>query len=184
LHGYEMRQRFEQRGIARFTRLTAGALYYALKTLAARGLVAISGSERVGARPERTLYEITDEGRASFRAGMREALVRLERRHSQIDAALSQATELPPDEVCQALAERRQQLAALVDELARQEHEIESSVRARLGSRGAHTELVLRMAVIRRAIAHSRAELGWLDTTLDHLARAEKADVRARRRRS
>jgi DNA-binding PadR family transcriptional regulator len=183
LHGYEMRQRFEQRGVPQFTRLTAGALHYALKGLEARGLISVVGSERVGARPERTTYRITDAGRASLHSGLLDTLGRLERVHPAIDAALSQASHLPTQDVMIALRERRERQAALVEALESQEPEIEAAIRAEQGStaRADDAELVLRLSMIRHARVHARAELEWLEATLAALARATGSKPRRRR---
>ena len=87
LHGHEIRQRFAERGISTFTPLTVGALYHALRVLEQRGLIAVRKTERVGARPERTVYEITAQGRKGLKESLVMGLASLQGQHFVVDAA-------------------------------------------------------------------------------------------------
>jgi len=171
LHGHELRQRFEERGISAFTSLTAGALYHALGTLESDGLIEMVRTERVGARPERTVYRITEAGRAMLREEILATLRGPERIHFLVDAALSQCAYLPPAEVIAALEERRVAEAERVEQLEKRSGEVKKRV-SRLLERSALSRghgLALGTSMIRHAVAHARAELGWLEGTLKAL---------------
>ena len=61
-HPYEMYQTLVQRSEDRLVKVRPGSLYHTVDRLARQGLVRATGTEREGNRPERTTYEITDEG--------------------------------------------------------------------------------------------------------------------------
>jgi DNA-binding PadR family transcriptional regulator len=172
LHGHEIRQRFAERGIGTFTELTVGALYHGLRVLEKRALIKVKQTERVGARPERTVYEITAAGQAVLKDALIQALSTLERHHFAVDAALSQSRNLSSQELEQALqARKRGQLELLVHLEATQElvaARLEQLVPADRKDRG--SAIALGMSVVRRAQAHAQAELAWLDETIAALA--------------
>src|SRR5262249_32777321 len=73
-----------------------------------------TGSTRQGGRPERTVYAITDAGRAELQDWVRELLSVPEHEFPRFTAALSVLGALPPDEVAELLEQR---LAALEEQL-------------------------------------------------------------------
>jgi len=184
LHGHELRLRFEERGISAFTSLTAGALYHALRSLEADGLIEMVRTERVGARPERTIYRITEGGRATLRKEILETLREPERIHFLVDAALSQCAHLPPAEVIAALEARRVAQAERLEQLEKRTVEVAERV-SKLLERSTLPRghgMALGTSMIRHAVAHARAELGWLDETLQAL-KDQRPGRRARKER-
>jgi DNA-binding PadR family transcriptional regulator len=86
------------------------------------GYVAEFETNREGLRPERTVYSITDAGRAELRDWMRELVEEPHHEYPQFIAALSLIAALPPSEVLkllpkrlERLAEQRTEIRALVD---------------------------------------------------------------------
>ena len=65
MHGHQLRLLAEQEHVHLWTDISVGALYGALKRLAAEGLLAEVRTEREGSYPERQVYGITDAGRGS-----------------------------------------------------------------------------------------------------------------------
>ncbi len=63
MHGHRLRAEAERNRVPLWTDISVGAVYGAMKRLAAEGLLREAGSEREGNRPTRQLYEITDQGR-------------------------------------------------------------------------------------------------------------------------
>ena len=59
LHGHQIRQQAQSDRTEIWTDIQVGSVYGALKRLANEGLVRELRTERVGNRPERTVYEIT-----------------------------------------------------------------------------------------------------------------------------
>jgi DNA-binding PadR family transcriptional regulator len=76
MHGHLLRNLAEKMKVPLWTDISVGAVYGAMKRLAAEGLLREAGREREGNRPTRQLYEITDEGRRVLaelrRAGLSE----------------------------------------------------------------------------------------------------------------
>src|SRR5262249_35826765 len=64
--------------------------------------------QREGARPERTVYRITDAGREELVDWTRELVAMQQPEHPRFKAGLSVLAVLPPDEAASALRERLQ----------------------------------------------------------------------------
>lgn len=95
------------------------SLYRTIERLAADGLVAVQGTQRDQAYPERTIYEITDAGRTTARAWLTEMLAVPKQEFPQFPAALSHVLMLPAKEVPDIL-ERR------LDAVTKQVHDLET----------------------------------------------------------
>ena len=74
-HGHEIRRLAELTNVGEWGGVTVGALYRELRAMETEGLVEAVRTERVGRRPARTVYAITDEGRLEL-AMLRERAVR------------------------------------------------------------------------------------------------------------
>ena len=68
MHGHRLRLLAERFRVHLWTDITVGAVYGAMKRLAAEGLLREAGREREGNRPTRQLYEITDAGHLALSA--------------------------------------------------------------------------------------------------------------------
>lgn len=66
MHPYEMYQLLVARREDRIVKIRPGSLYHAVDRLAEKDLVRAVGTEREGNRPERTTYEVTDDGRTAL----------------------------------------------------------------------------------------------------------------------
>jgi DNA-binding PadR family transcriptional regulator len=75
--GYDIDRYLHARMIHRWTDIKRASIYHALKTLAASGSVAETEVIQQGAYPEKTLYAVTDAGRAQFDRMQREAALGL-----------------------------------------------------------------------------------------------------------
>jgi hypothetical protein len=73
-----------------------GSLYTVVRNLDRHGLVEAAQSSRHGARPERTVYRITDDGRAELVDWVRELVSTPEPEQPRFTAGLSVLTALPP----------------------------------------------------------------------------------------
>jgi DNA-binding PadR family transcriptional regulator len=65
-HPYEIKRRLTQAMIECFTDVDVGTLYYAVRQLAARGLLTAVAQQRVARGGMRTVYRITPRGRRHF----------------------------------------------------------------------------------------------------------------------
>ena len=115
MHPYEMASTLRGWGKDRDLEIKWGSLYTVVRNLAKHGLLAEVESSREGRRPERTVYRITDEGRAELVDWARELLAEAEPEFPRFRAGLSVMAVIGPDEVVTLLHQR---LAAVEQEIA------------------------------------------------------------------
>jgi DNA-binding PadR family transcriptional regulator len=106
MHRYEIATTIRQQGKDDDMAVRWGSLYTVVKNLERHGFVEATGTERTGARPERTIYQITAAGRAEMADWTRELLVDTGREHPRFAAGLSMLGALPPGEVVVLLRDR------------------------------------------------------------------------------
>lgn len=124
MHPYALHRVMVERGKTGIVPLpTRSTLYQLLERLARAGFVEAAGVERDGARPDRTLYRLTDAGGQAARAWLLDYLAAGSQERAGFVAALSSMMMLMPTEARKALTLRRERLAAeradLHEELAR-----------------------------------------------------------------
>lgn len=113
LHPYRMQRLIKDRGKGEVVNVGQRAsLYRTIERLTRAGLIRVVESNRRDRRPERTLYEITDEGREVWREWMLDALESPVRAYAEFPAAIAFVPLLEPGEVLTRLARRREKLAA------------------------------------------------------------------------
>src|SRR5712692_8684697 len=122
LHGHQIRLQAQSDRTGIWTDIKVGSVYGALKRLAAENLVREVRTERVGNRPERTIYEITPEGRRALAAVRDAALSELDRHDDPFDLALAQSCDIAEEDLEQIVAYR---LTALQARLAWFRHQAE-----------------------------------------------------------
>jgi DNA-binding PadR family transcriptional regulator len=106
MYPYEMAQTLRARGKDQNFKINWGSLYTVVANLSKYGFIEESGTVREGKQPERTIYQITDQGMAELRDWLTELLGAPEDEHGGFVAALSEAGILPPDEVIGLLTAR------------------------------------------------------------------------------
>ena len=113
MHPYELGRTPREHGDDRSIKFNHGSLYMVVGQLARAGLVAEQETSRGGQRPERTVYAITDAGRAELRDWLAELVERPQHEYPAFVAALSLIGALPPSQVLGLLRERQTRLARL-----------------------------------------------------------------------
>jgi DNA-binding PadR family transcriptional regulator len=106
MHPYEVAQTLRARAKQESVRLNYGSLYAVVESLEKKGFVKATGTLRDGKRPERTVYEITDDGRREMNDWMTELISSPTKEYPAFMAALSFLPSLPPDEALTALRSR------------------------------------------------------------------------------
>lgn len=151
MHPYEMAATMRERGKEHSIKLNYGSLYTVVDNLAKHGLIAAGEASREGRRPERTVYRLTDAGRAELEDWMSELLAVPVKEYPQFEAALSLMPVLHPDQVLTLL---RGRVTAL--------HEAISEVRATL--QAASNAGLPRLFLIEGEyhLAMQEAELAWV----------------------
>jgi DNA-binding PadR family transcriptional regulator len=136
------------------------SLYRTIERLEESGLVAVLATGRDQQYPERTVYEITDAGRAATRQWLTEMLSEPKREYPEFPAALSHLMMLTPAEALDQLARRERALAAL-----------QAGLEAGLAA-GAGLPRVL-MLESEYVAATSAAQLAWLRSVIADLRSGE-----------
>ncbi len=95
------------------------SLYHAVDRLLAAGLIQVQATTRDGARPERTVYALTDAGREALQDRVHRLLAIPARDATLFVAALSFLGALPADRAATALRERDRALTAELESLTR-----------------------------------------------------------------
>src|SRR5579863_1129979 len=106
MHPYEMASTMRERGKEQTIKLNYGSLYTVVDSLAKNGLIEAMEATREGRRPQRTVYQLTEAGRARLDAWMSELLAEPVKEYPQFEAALTLLPVLHPDTVTELLHTR------------------------------------------------------------------------------
>jgi DNA-binding PadR family transcriptional regulator len=153
-HGHHIRRVADVTNVGEWGGVSVGALYRELRTMEREGLIEATRTEKVGNRPERTVYAITAEGRLELSMLREQAIRQLEYGPDPVGVALLfTATEMDREELRRILRARRDIITIKVAEVA--------ADRDALLAKGHVDELAA--AIMRRAILHIEAEIRWHD---------------------
>ena len=158
LHPYGMQRLIKEWGKESVVNIGQRAnLYKTIKRLHEAGLIAVHRTERDHQYPERTVYELTEEGHAVGLRWLADMLATPRNEYPEFPAALSFAMLLGPEKLAALLAERS---AALEVSLA--------EVDAELGALGGTLPRVTTLETeYQRAVMV--AELDWLRPVIEDL---------------
>lgn len=115
MHRYEMASVMRARGKDRDMDIKWGSLYTVVQNLEKNGFVEPIEVTRQGARPERTVYQITDAGRRELVEWTSELIAEPETEHTRFVAGLSVMVVLAPDDAIALLRRRLDRLSAQID---------------------------------------------------------------------
>ena len=110
MHPYELGRTLREHGDDRSIKFNHGSLYMVVGQLARAGYITELETNRAGQRPERTVYALTDAGRAEFRDWLAELVEEPQQEYPHFVAALSLIGALPPSEVVPLLRHRLDRL--------------------------------------------------------------------------
>jgi DNA-binding PadR family transcriptional regulator len=152
-HGHQIRREAEMTHVSQWGGVSVGALYRELRHMEAEGLVQALRTEQVGRRPERTIYQITDEGHRELHILREQAIRELHSAPDPLSVALLFGRIGDRTELVGLLRARRQALTTLLEGI--------TAKRTHLQEKGFLTGLDV--AVFRRGELHIEAELRWHD---------------------
>ena len=157
MHRYEMASVMRVRGKDRDMDIKWGSLYTVVQNLEKNGFVEPTGITRQGARPERTVYQITDAGRRELVEWTRELIADPQPEHTRFVAGLSVLAALAPQDAIDVLRQRLRRLT--------------ESITAHRAAFAAAAE-VPRLFLVEDEyrIAMTEAEAGWTRSLLDELS--------------
>ena len=159
LHPYGVQRLIKQWGKDQVVNVGQRAgLYRTIERLLGAGLIAVRETGRDQQYPERTVYEVTDEGRATARAWLIEMLRTPKQEFPEFPAALSQLLLLEPAEMLSALEGRRDLVTASLRGM--------DAAAAAEAERGLPRITMLESEYLRAVTA---AELTWLDGVVEDL---------------
>jgi DNA-binding PadR family transcriptional regulator len=165
-HGHQIRLIAEVTNVGEWGGVSVGALYRELRLMAIEGLVTEVRTEKVGRRPARTIYAITDQGRMGLASLRERAIKDVHPPPDPIGVALAFAGDGEDfEELAGWLSIRRDFLEVVLREL--------TSERERLISKG-HIG-PLQAATMRRGELTIRGELLWHEELAQVLAELEAA---------
>ncbi|GGN26791.1 PadR family transcriptional regulator [Streptomyces fuscichromogenes] len=153
-HGYELKARFEEAIGPQWGGLNIGHLYQILERLVRDGYVSRSQVTQTD-RPDKNLYTLTEAGEAELRSWATTAWVRVGGFRDELFLKLLGAVALGPQALTTLIEAQRQTYLSELAGLARQ--------------RRAHAGEPLVAVLIDAAIAHTKADLGLLDSSAQHL---------------
>ena len=165
MHGHQVRRSSELTNAEAWGGITVGALYAELRRLLAEDLIRPLRTEQVGKRPARTVYEITDEGRAELTVQREIALDRTLESPDAITVVLLFASGRRLGELRRRLAERRAKVVAQLEAIRTE--------RRRLQEQGILG--VLEVGAFRRGEYRLEAELIWQAEFDRQLSEAERS---------
>ena len=160
MHPYAIQRRIKEWGKDKVVNVTQrAALYKTIARLQDAGLVAVRETGRDQQYPERTVYEITDAGRAACAAWLSEMVGSPHYEYPEFPAALSFLLLLGPEGAQVELERRAKVLRA---KLAEMDTDAEQAAAMRL------PRVVMLEDEYLRAV--TEAELNWVDAVLADLA--------------
>ncbi|WP_392669160.1 PadR family transcriptional regulator [Streptomyces sp. LN785] len=106
MHPYEIAQTLRRRGKEHSVKINFGSLYTVVQNLEKHGYVEVTGVQRQGNRPERTLYGITGAGRHEMVDWLSDLLAVPVAEYPVFETALSLLPVLPPEEVAELMETR------------------------------------------------------------------------------
>ncbi|WP_020663486.1 PadR family transcriptional regulator [Amycolatopsis benzoatilytica] len=116
MHPYEAASVMRSRGKEGDFKIKWGSLYTVVANLEKHGFIEAVENVRDGSRPERTVYRITDSGRAEVRDWVAELLGVPDAEPNRFHMGLSVMAVLGPDGVHQRLGARLDTLVRLIEE--------------------------------------------------------------------
>lgn len=166
-HGHHIRRVADVTNVGEWGGVSVGALYRELRAMEREGLVEAARTEKVGNRPERTVYAITAEGQLELTTLREQAIRQLVSGPDPLGVALLFAADgLDRAELRRILRTRREMLAIGVREVKAEREQLIAD----------EFLDVLAAAVMRRGIMGIEAEIRWhdeLDAALADPSRSE-----------
>ncbi len=113
-YGYEIKMIIDN-VMSHVIDVSSGSLYYALKKLREQGLVKETAVEKVGRRPERSIYEITELGQKTFAEDLPELIFPQARPFFPLDLAMYFLPFITPKEQLRRVRMRLAYIALMLE---------------------------------------------------------------------
>ncbi|MBT2289936.1 PadR family transcriptional regulator [Paenibacillus albidus] len=165
MHPYEINVVMKDRSIDRIMKLQMGSLYYAVDKLSQEGLITAVEIVRSSDRPDKTIYAITEEGKAIFEQMVLQQIKKNNPVFHPLYIALSLSRYVDPDKLAVLLKER----------ILEAEHEVNLAFQIY----EEHIPLVPRavLHMMYGRYEHGMAELKWLKRFYEDVAQYKLNEV-------
>ena len=150
MHGYRLNE-YVKHAMSFYTALKKSTAYYILDQLEKDGYISYE-LEREGKRPERRIYEITNDGKAHFFELLRDCLGNYTQTSFSDDIGVAFIDRLQPKEARELLINKRQKME---DQLEKYKG---------IENHGGNLQYV-----INHNIAHLEADISWVDEILQEI---------------
>jgi DNA-binding PadR family transcriptional regulator len=158
-HPYEMYQTLLLRSEDRLVKVRPGSLYHTVDRLARQGFVRATGTEREGNRPERTTYEITEEGTRALAERIADIIGTPVNEYPEFPVGLGESNNLPAESVVALLRQRVSLIRADIETL--------DEAKRRVTAKGLPARYWMDVRYLR---AMAEAEAATLEALIDDLA--------------
>lgn len=165
MHGHQVRLIAEERRQELWTLVRHGSIYSALHRLAAEGAVQVVRTERAGNMPARTIYAITEAGRAELTRYRHQVLRHADLAPDPIDLALNHTDGMDPHELLEIVESRRTELIGQLADRLR----IRADCLSQLSP--------IARITIEHTLTRLRAEISWHGRLLTELRRIHGVDA-------
>lgn len=165
MHPYEITLVMRERNYDHMMKLQMGSLYYAVDKLGQEGYIEAREVIRSSDRPDKTIYRITDKGKALFEQLILQQIKKTDQIFNPLYLALALSRHIDQDKVEQRLAERIREIEHQVN-FAYQVYE-------------EHISIVSRSALhlMYGRYEHSLTELKWLKRLYEDVVARKLNDV-------
>ncbi|TAN31577.1 PadR family transcriptional regulator [bacterium] len=151
MHPYELASKMRERHHDMFIRLNFGTLYHTVDVLERNSWIVPVEHEKEGRRPERTIYELTESGRAQLVRVLSELLAQPKREYPHFVAGLMFMHHLDAGRAAHLLRERTAAVEAHIEKLGRVLNELRARGLTRLS-----------LIEVEHKIAMLEAERDWV----------------------
>lgn len=158
-HGYQIKKTIAEQ-LSDFTQIKLPTIYYHLEKMEADGLLSAS-SEKPGSRPEKTIYTITNKGRASFQNMLAGLLTFEYRPIFPSDGVFYFSDSLDNTEIAEHLKNYIERLQGIIDSIQKHKKETLQFV-----PEGTKTMVQI---IFSHHEHHYRAELDWAEESLRNI---------------
>lgn len=162
MHPYRMQQLIKERGKDQVINVRQrNSIYQTIERLLREGLISVQETLSEGGRPDRTVYELTEEGSEISKEWLREMLAVRSQEYPDFPAAISFLTLLTPGDVQQQFEKRERALQEAIEGLESQLLQYKETVPRMFMLEVEHSRAVL------------RAELEWLHSVIEDFRTGE-----------
>ncbi len=172
MHGYEISQVIANEEISAWLSISLTSIYYALNKLKKNSLI-VETVHKSETSPERSVYHLTEKGRATFFDLMDKSLASAERPYFDFDLGVYFINRLPQQRVTQLLDKRRRFL-----------REWAASLEASLAAEHEKAESSPKLVILEHSRAYLKVEQEWLDAFMGEIRQGSRAKSGATEQRS